>query len=234
MPNENESHLGQLLAQAIKDKGVRQVDVAREFGVKQSTVSSDWIKHGRIGKRHYPRLVVYFGKPYPWWFGGESPDTTTGSSEGSRAANEKQGYGVIRVDRLAARGSMGRGQELADTDHVVERLTLTADWVRQTLPRISNEHSLRVISAYGDSMMPTFNDGDLLLVDAGIHAVDIDGVYVLRTNARLYIKRVRQRLDGTFEVRSDNQLVGTPEELSGKQKVDVLGRVVWAWNGKKL
>jgi len=83
-------------------------------------------------------------------------------------------------------------------------------------------------------MHPTFNDGDLLLVDTGVKAVDIDGVFVLRTNGRLYIKRVRQRLDGAFEVKSDNPLAGTPEELTGKTKVDVLGRVVWAWNGKKL
>jgi hypothetical protein len=27
---------------------------------------------------------------------------------------------------------------------------------------------------------------------------------------------------------------GTPEELSGKHPIEVEGRVVWAWNGKKL
>ena len=129
---------------------------------------------------------------------------------------------------------MGPGHEMDDTDHVVERVTLVADWVKQTLPRLSSVSNLKVISAYGDSMLPTFNDGDLLLIDTGIKQVDIDGVFVLRANGRLYIKRVRQKLEGSFEVSSDNPLAGTPEPLSGKYKVDVLGRVVWAWNGRKL
>lgn len=158
------------------------------------------------------------------------PEAESAVAKGLRAISGD----AVSVDRLSARGSMGSGHELAEVDHVVEKLTLTADWVKQTLPRLSAMQNLKVISAYGDSMMPTFTDGDLLLVDAGIRAVDIDGVFVLRTNARLYIKRVRQKLDGTFEVRSDNPLAGTPEELSGKNKVDVLGRVVWAWNGRKL
>ncbi len=142
--------------------------------------------------------------------------------------------GEVSIERLSARGSMGPGHDLSESDHVVGQLTLSATWIQQTLTRISGTKNLRVISAYGDSMSPTFNDGDMLLVDIGIKSVEIDGVFVLRTNSRLYIKRVRQKLDGAFEVRSDNPVAGTPEELSGKTKVEILGRVVWAWNGRRL
>lgn len=53
----------------------------------------------------------------------------------------------------------------------------------------------------------------------------IDSVYVLGAHRRIFIKRVRHRLNGSYEVSSDNPNVKT---------VDVLGRVVWAWNGKKM
>ncbi|ADE12170.1 hypothetical protein Slit_1941 [Sideroxydans lithotrophicus ES-1] len=55
-------------------KGVNQADVAREFGVKPPSVSSDWLKFGRIDKKHYSHLVEYFGLPYEWWFGDAGAD----------------------------------------------------------------------------------------------------------------------------------------------------------------
>jgi hypothetical protein len=76
--------LGAALKEAIQlkaelhKKPVRQVDVGKAFGVKQSSVA-EWIKYGRISKEHIPRLVEWFsdvvgpehwGLPPSW--GGES------------------------------------------------------------------------------------------------------------------------------------------------------------------
>ncbi|MGE0383453.1 MAG: XRE family transcriptional regulator [Gammaproteobacteria bacterium] len=141
---------------------------------------------------------------------------------------------VVSIPVLANSVSMGPGDDQLDHDAVVNRLTLSQEWLHQRLPTVTSTEALRVLSAYGDSMSPTFSDGDLLLVDTGIGAVKIDGVYVLRTNGRLFVKRVRQRIDGTFEISSDNPTVKTVDELSGKHEVSVLGRVVWAWNGRRL
>lgn len=69
-----ESHLGNKLLLAMTAKGVSQAEVAREFGVKPPTVSVDWLKHGRISKRHYSHLVSYFELPYEWWFGAAGED----------------------------------------------------------------------------------------------------------------------------------------------------------------
>lgn len=74
MPKSTDDHLGHKLKQAMELKGVRNIDVANAFDVKPPTVSSDWIKHGRIGKQHYQRLVDYFGLPYEWWFGKAGTD----------------------------------------------------------------------------------------------------------------------------------------------------------------
>ena len=74
MPKIKEPHLGGKLRLAMDAKGVIQAEIAREFGVKPPTVSVDWLKHGRIDKKHYPRLVSYFGLPYEWWFGDAGAD----------------------------------------------------------------------------------------------------------------------------------------------------------------
>jgi phage repressor protein C with HTH and peptisase S24 domain len=144
----------------------------------------------------------------------------------------KQQNSVV-IPYLAAVASMGEGIDLASEDSVVDRMTLKRDWLRQTLPGIQTS-GLAIISGKGDSMAPTFGDGDLLLIDTSIQAVDIDAVYVLSAHGRLFIKRVRQRLDGHFEISSDNPIVRTVDILNGDHEVTVHGRVVWAWNGKRL
>ena len=51
--------LGQAMREAMTLKKVRQRHVAEEFGVTQSSVS-EWLKFGRIDKKHIPHLVDYF------------------------------------------------------------------------------------------------------------------------------------------------------------------------------
>lgn len=51
--------LGAALRSAIGLKKVTQSQVAEEFGVKQSSVA-EWLRFGRIHKRHLPKLVAYF------------------------------------------------------------------------------------------------------------------------------------------------------------------------------
>ena len=48
------------------------------------------------------------------------------------------------------------------------------------------------------------------------------------------IKRVRQRMDGKMEISSDNPTVKTVDVLNGGHSVNILGRVVWCWNGRKI
>ena len=77
MPNtgNERKHLGHKLGEAMAIKGVAQKDVAEEFSVSKPTVSSDWLKHGRIAKKHYVKLVEFFELPYEWWFGSPRRDS---------------------------------------------------------------------------------------------------------------------------------------------------------------
>ena len=140
----------------------------------------------------------------------------------------------LEVPILSATGSMGPGDDQHAEDFVVGRLSLSPSWVTKQIKPLSSPSNLRFIHAYGDSMEPTFSDGDVLLVDGGIRQVSVDGIFVLEAQSRLFIKRVRQRMDGAFEISSDNANVKTVDVLNGDHAVAVLGRVLWAWNGRKL
>jgi phage repressor protein C with HTH and peptisase S24 domain len=140
----------------------------------------------------------------------------------------------VRVPLLANSGSMGMGSDLQHDDVLVGHIALSELWVMRRL-RPTNASALRFIHAYGDSMSPTFEDGDILLVDTGMRdPKTVDGVYVMAANERVYIKRVRQRMDGAMEISSDNITVKTVDVLNGDHAIEILGRVVWCWNGRKL
>jgi hypothetical protein len=157
-----------------------------------------------------------------------------GDRRGGDLTPHLPGFEQISIAKLANAASMGHGSEMLPDDVVVGRLTLSPSWIARTLKPISKMENLRFIHGYGDSMEPTFTDGDILLVDAGVQEVKIDGIYVLEAQDRLFIKRVRQRIDGQFEISSDNQNVKTVDVLTGNAAVQVKGRVVWVWNGKKM
>jgi phage repressor protein C with HTH and peptisase S24 domain len=177
-------------------------------------------------------LAVHALPGYSGWFA--APVSALATTIQNAAPAPAPGEPAIRVPVLANAGSMGAGTEVQHDDVLVGHIALSEQWVARRLQPTSPA-ALRFIHAYGDSMSPTFEDGDVLLVDTGMRDTkSIDGVYVMAANDRVYIKRVRQRMDGVIEISSDNPTVKTVDVLNGEHSVDVLGRVVWCWNGRKL
>lgn len=161
-----------------------------------------------------------------------TPSTTPAQGSRMRELTTPDDSNALQVPLLENSGSMGEGSAMLDGDVLAGQLTLNPSWVGSTL-HPSRQDALRFIHGYGDSMTPTFNSGDVLLVDTGINEIKIDGVYVLTAHDRLFIKRVRQRMDGVFEISSDNPTHKTVDVLNGSHDVLVLGRVIWVWNGRR-
>lgn len=80
-----------------------------------------------------------------------------------------------------------------------------------------------IIRVSGDSMAPGLADGDELLVDETKRSPDArGGVFVLRLEGELFVKRVRKVRSG-LDVTSDN-----PDAVPfGPGKPEVVGQVVW-------
>lgn len=140
---------------------------------------------------------------------------------------------TIYVPLLSAAGSMGPGNELLTEDVIMNDVPFSRRWLAMHLPRC-RPAAIKLIHAYGDSMHGTLESGDFALVDTDAVEVLVDGVYVLEAHSRLFIKRVRQRLDGRYEVSSDNEAIKTSDILDGTQQVCIKGRVVYGWNGRRF
>ncbi|MBF9264608.1 LexA family transcriptional regulator [Paracidovorax cattleyae] len=214
-------------ASEIKDVS-GQSAVARLLGESPQNLKN-WEVRG-VSKAGALKAEELIGCSAAWVLAGDAPPARRGEAP-ARAPSQESG---VSVPQLANTASMGAGSEMAPEDVMVGHLTLSPAWIGKTLRGLSTPENLRFIHAYGDSMEPTFLDGDVLLVDAGVRTLEVDGVYVLAAQSRLFIKRVRQRLDGAYEISSDNPTVKTVDVLGGKHTVEILGKVIWIWNGRKI
>lgn len=184
------------------------------------------------GSEHTVLLAEACGVSAKWLSTGEG-EMYEGKSKSAHWLKPQKN--IIEVPTLSAEASMGLGKILSDYETVVDHLRLTKDWVRAHLT-ITNPSNLAVLTAYGDSMTPTFSDGDILLVDRGVDDIKLDAVYVLALRNELFVKRIQRRItDGAIVIKSDNPLYDQVVIENGqRQGLAILGRVVWSWNGKKL
>lgn len=229
------------LLEAAAEKGIPSPSaVARALNVSDQSVNN-WKTRG-VPHSMTIEAQRLWGVAAHWISTGEGPKWISVSplpsslvlDQAHTSPAPELGESTIRVPLLANAGSMGTGSDVQHEDVLVGHISLSEQWVARRL-QPSSSAALRFIHAYGDSMHPTFEDGDVLLVDTGMRdAKTIDGVYVMAANDRVYIKRVRQRMDGVVEISSDNPTVKTVDVLNGDHAIDVLGRVVWCWNGRKL
>jgi phage repressor protein C with HTH and peptisase S24 domain len=141
---------------------------------------------------------------------------------------------LVTIPRMNIAGVIGKDSGTREGGVIIEVMVISKTWLDIHIPSLTSISSLVIINGQGDAMSPTFSDGDILLVDSGVRVVDLDSIYVMSSNQRIYIKRVRQRMDGKYEVSSDNPNAKTVEVINGGNDVHIHGRVVWAWNGKRL
>jgi len=83
---------------------------------------------------------------------------------------------------------------------IVQIVGLEKMWLRKEYGATDSLEGIRVS---GDSMEPTLFDGDVVLVDRN-DAMPKDGVYVLRIEDNLFVKRLSRLPNNKIEVISDN------------------------------
>lgn len=165
----------------------------------------------------------------PGWFSQSAHNLVSVPGSGQKKLKE-----TIEVPLLTNGASMGSGETVQERDFLQDTIRISPQWVRENLTPVTNSHNLRFIHAYGDSMEPTFRSGDILLVDAGVAAPDVDGIYVLEADQMLFVKRITRSLTRKYTITSDNPTVKTVDVLDGSFEVKILGRVLWAWRGRSL
>ena len=135
-----------------------------------------------------------------------------------------RGADMVLVPKLAIGASAGAGASI-DGEPVEGEVAFDPKWLRDLG---ADPRALSIIRVEGDSMAPTLNDGDDILVDGGDAAARLrDGIYVLRMDDVLMVKRIaRAPGPGRISVISDNVQYRSWDDLP-MAAVQLVGRVVW-------
>jgi phage repressor protein C with HTH and peptisase S24 domain len=146
-----------------------------------------------------------------------------------RDAHSRPEPAMVIIPRLAVGASAGPGAH-AEGEEETGRIAFDERWVRRLG---ANPRGLSMIAVQGESMTPTLNDGDDILVD-GTDGADRmrDGIYVLRVEEALIVKRLAVNpATRSYRIRSDNPAWPDWADCD-PALVEIVGRVVWA--GRKL
>lgn len=84
--------------------------------------------------------------------------------------------------------------------------------------------NIEAIHVSGDSMEPTFSYNDIVFINRTKTDINRGGIFTIRTEAGLFIKRVQKRIDGKLDIISDNSIYNT--QTLDANEVEVIGRVV--------
>lgn len=135
---------------------------------------------------------------------------------------------VKMIPHLAAEASAGSGSLDAD-DSLTGKIGFAPKWLKNL---VSDPENLSMINVRGESMAPTLNDGDDILVERNGSAPRLrDGIYVLRLDDALMVKRLALGPSGQISILSDNPDWPDWADVDA-QDLQVVGRVVWV--GRKL
>jgi phage repressor protein C with HTH and peptisase S24 domain len=206
------------LEKLIRERGEDYAGLSRLLGRNPAYIQQ-YMKRGsprRLAEEDRRLLARYFGVDESLLGGAARP-----------MAEE----GLVSIPRLDVNASAGPGAIDAEEKRL-GRIGFDSAWLRRLGLGGGGPGRLSVIRVDGDSMAPTLSDGDEILVDREDGAGRLrDGIYVLRIEDALVVKRLAVGPGGRLSVRSDNDAYpGWPDLEPGS--IDVVGRV--AWVGRRI
>ncbi len=148
--------------------------------------------------------------------------------------NDDVPNGFVRLRLLDIEASAGSGSFNVDFPEYVRMVDVQENWARKHLGK--NLQRIAIITASGDSMYPTFSDGDLLFVDQSIDFYDNEGVYVITTPGGVKVKRLQVLSNGDLKIISDNKTLYESEILSkdGINDIKICAKVTATWTLNNL
>lgn len=162
-------------------------------------------------------LVTKFGIDAQWLLTGKSY-TNEASSE--KSSNDDYSY----IPMYDVEVSAGSGAAAYGATEPAMHLAFRKDWLKS---RGLFAKDLNCVVARGDSMEPTINSKDTLLVDTSKTNPRDGHIYVIRSSDVLWVKRIQRQIDGSLSLISDNPTYAPMQlNLDDHPDIQVIGQVV--------
>lgn len=131
----------------------------------------------------------------------------------------------VFIPRYNVKAAAGHGA-ISDDESPTFTMAFRRYWIEHYLQ--TKPSDLSVISVKGDSMAGVLNDRDVILVDHS-RTDSLNGLWVLRIDGGLVVKRVQRLPGGILKVSSANEAYEPFTVDLGAENADfaVIGKVVW-------
>lgn len=173
-------------------------ELAKILGITHSAVAGYRRRENSLPLAQCLKVSELTGKTLDWLILGKGSDTDTASKKSVTSIPN-----IVLVPLYDVPVSAGHGS-FFDTENVIQQIPFDAEWLeREDL--IAGQ--LACLPIEGDSMSPGLKTSDIVLVDLTHQRGD--GVFVLRLNGALRIKRLQWLADGRLRISSDNPIYET-------------------------
>lgn len=229
------SHLDALFDQVDEETGVPALD-ANEIRAKNAagkpSSPADLVKamlESKAGKALPPdareRLLrAAEEEPEP-----EAKSVAVITADFSRSARVVNGD--VLIPQYNVRGSMGHGQVVGEYVEFVRNMVVAGSELGRLGLEITSPSNLSIITGWGQSMAPTIQDKDPVVVDRGVTSYQDDGIYVITWDNHLFIKRLHKAAGGKLKIISDCR--PHDSDTVDPEDIYVHGKVLYIWNGSK-
>jgi phage repressor protein C with HTH and peptisase S24 domain len=208
------------LQRLIEERGEDYSGLSRLLG-RNAAYVQQYIKRGspkRLAEQDRRKLARYFNIDEAL-LGGDGSD----AAEGEAAAS-------VSVPLLDVGASAGAGAAV-EGERTRAHVAFDPVWLRKVAS--GGPDGLSIIRVDGDSMLPTLAHGDEILVDRCDGRQRLrDGVYVLRLEGALMVKRLAfNPVNRSVTISSDNAAYPSWADCD-PAKVELVGRAIWV--GRRL
>jgi phage repressor protein C with HTH and peptisase S24 domain len=209
-------------------ENLSQAKFAKILDVHPSTISHVEAGNTRLQPELAKKIEERTGFSQAWMLTGEGNERIDSQPE-NRPGNLRppiretivSGFSFSFIGKVKPRLSGGSGNLVYDENYE-DIYSFRTDWLFQKglLPK-----NMRLAQVNGDSMLPTLEDGDMVLFDTS-KTDPLDGkIMVVGIDDYLYVKRIRRSPEGIFLV-SDNKSVYEPWRID-PDDARWLGQVIW-------
>jgi len=203
------------IADALKRTGKTQRGLARALNIEESAVSKMLTERRQIKAAEVPLIERYLQERAPVVPNGLPPVLPSAD-------------GFVEVPVYDLRAAAGAGAVAFEAEPVHYMMFREAFLQRAA----SEPRNLFVLEISGDSALPTLHDGDQALVDRGQVNPRREGLYVIRIDDVLQVKRLSMHpVNKTLSVKSDNPDYPTHDNIR-PEDIALVGRVIWI--GRRL
>lgn len=206
------NEISQRIKLLVKQSGLSMRELSKRMNLGNPISLSQWARGAyEPSKKAVEVMAEYFGVSPAYILYGE----------GEAPKDEGMAPDSISIPLYNVQASCGGGSFIESPELILRSIRVSSAFLRRYAPT-ARPDSLHIITVAGDSMAPTVEDGDAVIVDISDTAVRRDGFYAIQMNGALFVKRL-QILPSGLRIISDN-IKYPPIDVGEQDTVHVIGR----------